>query len=734
MRRERRPLSGAGLLGLALVACGSGAQEMATPPRVLEPRPRLPLSASIVAGEVHVYEMALEAGQLLRAEVSQLGTDVVVTVVGPDGSAIIEVDDRSGELGAELVEVPAATAGPHRLHIRPKDLAPSDVGRYSLWVKQVLSPEEHAYVTGRRRAEEEAVQWISDRVVRLATAEAGNGFADMQPLKAVVGDARVVALGEATHGTREFFQLKHRMLEFLVTEMGFTVFAIEATMPQSFDVNRYVLTGEGDPAAALAGLGFWTWSTEEVLEQIEWMRHYNADPAHERKVKFYGFDMQSLPRAVRVPLDYLADVDPAAATELSATLAPLATPMTARTILSQSAAFRSRVAGAVQDMLRILDVRRLEYVARTDSETWAVARRHAEIAAQNRAMSAGDPAVRDSAMAENALWILEHEGPETKMVVWAHNGHVATFPWMMGGHLRRALGPEMVVFGFAFNQGSFRARDGSSLAGPFTYSVGPAKPGTLDAALAEADIGLGALDLRRIPSSGSVAEWWASPRETRMIGAVYSENMASGFYSGAVIPTLYDVLLFVDSTTGSRPLGGVSTPRESLSGPSHLDFEAGTPGEAPPGWFRGLAIESPYATSDASLRSFAIEIVTSAERAFEGTRSAMISRPGPGLYGEVLGVLGQRVNARPWRARRLRLRAAVRVELQDDAKAYLWVSRPGSPVEMVAVTTEARDWREYELVTGILSEDTNEVAYGLALEGLGRAWIDAVSVDVVSLP
>jgi hypothetical protein len=72
-------------------------------------------------------------------------------------------------------------------------------------------------------------------------------------------------MGEATHGSREFFQMKHRMLEFLAEKMGFTVFAIEANWPESLAVNDFVLNGEGDPAVALAGMYFWTWNTEEVL-------------------------------------------------------------------------------------------------------------------------------------------------------------------------------------------------------------------------------------------------------------------------------------------------------------------------------------------------------------------------------------------------------------------------------------------------------------------------------------
>ena len=142
-------------------------------------------------------------------------------------------------------------------------------------------------------APKEVRDWFRSQAVPLKTSLPGSGFEDMQPLKAMIGDARIVSVGEATHGTREFFQLKHRMLEFLVSEMGFTIFGIEANWPESLAVNDYVLKGKRDPAKALAGLYFWTWNTEEVLDMIRWMRHYNEDPTHERKIKFQGFDMQT---------------------------------------------------------------------------------------------------------------------------------------------------------------------------------------------------------------------------------------------------------------------------------------------------------------------------------------------------------------------------------------------------------------------------------------------------------
>ena len=153
-----------------------------------------------------------------------------------------------------------------------------------------------------------ARSWLKTNAIRLSTVEAGHGFADMQPLKKVIGDARIVSLGEATHGSREFFQLKHRMLEFLATEKGFTIFSIEANMPEAYRLNDYVLNGNGDPATLIKGMYFWTWSTEEVLDMVLWMREFNK--SGKGRIQFTGFDMQTPDVAAGIVSDFAARFDP----------------------------------------------------------------------------------------------------------------------------------------------------------------------------------------------------------------------------------------------------------------------------------------------------------------------------------------------------------------------------------------------------------------------------------------
>ena len=165
------------------------------------------------------------------------------------------------------------------------------------------------------RPTEAQVAWVRAHAVPLKTVEAGNGFEDLQKLKAAIGDARIVSLGEATHGTREIFQLKHRLTEFLASELGFTIFSIEANMPEAYRVNDYVLHGKGDPKALLSGMYFWTWNTEEVLAMIEWMRLFNA--SGKGRLQFTGFDMQTARVAIETVSRLLRKVDPAYAERAS---------------------------------------------------------------------------------------------------------------------------------------------------------------------------------------------------------------------------------------------------------------------------------------------------------------------------------------------------------------------------------------------------------------------------------
>ena len=155
----------------------------------------------------------------------------------------------------------------------------------------------------------EQLNWLQQAVHPFSSPNPAGDLSDLSPVSNIVGDAHIVGLGEGTHGTSEFFQMKHRLLEYLAQNKGFTIFAMEANMPEADRVNQYVLTGQGDPAKLLQGLYFWTWNTQEVLDMIRWIRQYNA--AGNGPILFTGFDMQYPQVAIPNVESFVAQAEPA---------------------------------------------------------------------------------------------------------------------------------------------------------------------------------------------------------------------------------------------------------------------------------------------------------------------------------------------------------------------------------------------------------------------------------------
>ncbi|EAU68712.1 succinoglycan biosynthesis [Stigmatella aurantiaca DW4/3-1] len=528
------------------------------------------LTAVTPGGVLIVGEpLKVEAGQPVRPIELREGSEspglLEGTVVDEVGAPVPGAKLRIVRPGMPFDDVALLEASPEgRFRVRSGGGAHNVVASapgFTPLMQQVAKTGEPVTMRLERAADETmsraAVAWMKETGVPLKSVEAGQGLEDLAPLKQVLKDTRVVALGEATHGTREFFQLKHRMLEFLVTELGFTVFALEENFAEALAFNEYILEGRGDPRHLLRGSA---WDTEEVLALIQWMRRYNEEPSHPKKLKFYGVDMQFSPEAVARVNAYLAQVDAAYGAQVQEPLAVLALP---RSGFSRQPEERQKEVGARLDLLaQRFEAERARYVRQSSAAEWAVARQNVRVLRQfvGKVLQEEEE-LRDRAMAENLLWILEHEGPDTRAVLWAHNGHVQRGPgeWRehaAGRHLADALGPSLYVFGMAFHQGAFLAFNMDAQPPPgrkgmVAFSVPPEPEDTLDAALAATGWPVFALDLRALPRAGPAYEWWRRSRRAHDIGFIYSDG---GYPSLAQIHALrlYDGLLFVERTTAAR--------------------------------------------------------------------------------------------------------------------------------------------------------------------------------------
>lgn len=391
------------------------------------------------------------------------------------------------------------------------------------------------------------VDWARKNAIPLKTVEARNGFTDMSGIGDIVGDARIVALGEATHGTREFFQLKHRIIEYLATQKGFAVFSIEANMPEAYRLNDFVLRGEGDPKKLLEGMYFWTWNTQEVLDLVLWMREFNR--SGKGHIEFTGFDMQNPAVAMDIVKRFVERQEPGYASEVARVYDNVSRSI--RTSGSGAVVGKGKVAADCAEIVKHLENHRTMFAEHSDLDDveWVI--QMARIVHQSMQMATGEKS-RDESMADNVKWIADRSSG-AKLVLWAHNGHITYEGYSygsMGSYLKKIFGSQIVNFGFKFNEGSFRAIGSDSRLHEFT--IGPAPDSSLDHALSSTGLPIFALDVRKLPEDGPAGAWAAKPHLSRSIGAVYGGPDAPSSQVDSPVHCMFDVFLFVNKTSAAQ--------------------------------------------------------------------------------------------------------------------------------------------------------------------------------------
>jgi erythromycin esterase len=405
--------------------------------------------------------------------------------------------------------------------------------------------------------------WAAAHAIPLRTIEPVGDANDLAPLHALVGSARVVAIGEPTHGAHEPLALRNRLVQYLVEHEGFTAVGIETGFSESRSVARYV-AGETGDAASITRDGL-TWGFGNFAENvalIAWLRTWNADPQHKRKVHFYGFDLSGAAngafpnarRSVDSALAYLARADSAAALGAHEALDKYLGRFSTYSYASLSPDDRAQLgAGLTQLATALRNAQRKLVAASTDEEyAWML---HRVIVAQqvNRMLDVSPPLspspdippdayrasqARDSGMAENVRWALDIEGAAGRLVIFAHNGHVMNSsleggiwsafrqpPSAMGKYLRAALGRDLVIIG---------GTSGVVRAGKDSVEV--------DGALSRVGVPRFMLDLRR--ADGGALQWLSERHTIRA-----NERTVQI----VTVRSAFDALYYVDRLTASRP-------------------------------------------------------------------------------------------------------------------------------------------------------------------------------------
>ncbi|SDJ72215.1 erythromycin esterase family protein [Nonomuraea jiangxiensis] len=392
-----------------------------------------------------------------------------------------------------------------------------------------------------------------------------NGVKDLDPLLERAADAEFVLIGEASHGTHDFYAWRAELTRRLIAERGFGFVGVEGDWPDCERVHRAV-TSDVDPFEAIYDFRRWPtfmWANEEVVEFCRWLRRWNAERPPAERCGFHGLDVYSLWDSLRAVRRYATANLPG---EMEAVLEALYCFEAHGHDPQQYGPATRLVPESCEDEV----VNLLSCVARTapaDEGGFGV-RQNAEVVAgaerYYRALVRGGPEswnVRDVHMADTMARLAAFHG--TKGVVWAHNSHVgdaratdmaAAGMTTLGQLARERHGRDTMLVGFASYRGSVVAAErwGGQ---HHVMRVPPARPASLESLLHEALPGRASLFL--VPPPGLRPDWYDEPLGHRAIGVVYHpERDRTANYVPTVVGRRYDALIWVDESRALHPLHG----------------------------------------------------------------------------------------------------------------------------------------------------------------------------------
>lgn len=584
-----------------IVAAMIEAAEIAPGDRVLEIGAGSGYAAAVlgrIAGSVYAVERHEELGRLARQRMQALGYDNVEVRVG-DGSvglvdeapfdailvaaggpAVPQALKEQLEIGGRLV-MPVGERGNQKLckltrsganHFQEEDLGA---------VAFVPLIGEQGWQEDGRRA---ATTHVPGAARNLSLAEMIAEAAEELPplddpafgrLFGRFANRRVVMLGEASHGTAEFYRARAAITRHLIAQHGFTIVAVEADWPDAATVDRYVRhrAGEGAVEPPFQRFPTWMWRNTEVLALIDWLREHNAGVAEmERRAGFYGLDIYNMSGSIAAVLDYLDRVDPEAAKVARERYGCL-TPWQREPATYGRAALTRGYAeceAAVIEQCRALLEKRLDY-AKEDGDSFLDAAQNARLVASAeryyRIMYYGGAEswnLRDTHMFETLEHLLEAKGADAKAVVWAHNSHIGDAratemgavrdELNIGQLARQRFGDEVALIGFGTHTGTVAAA--TDWDSPMDVKrVLPSRRDSYERQCHDSGKARFLLDLTagyHEPLRRRLAE----PRLERFIGVIYRPDTELwSHYSQSVLPDQFDAYVWFDETEAVTPLG-----------------------------------------------------------------------------------------------------------------------------------------------------------------------------------
>jgi erythromycin esterase len=288
-----------------------------------------------------------------------------------------------------------------------------------------------------------------------------------------------------------------------------------------------------------------------------------------------------------------------------------------------------------------------------------------------------------------------------------------------------------------FNQGGFKALDVNMPSkGMYNFSVEQAPTGTLEHTFAGAGLPLAIVDMNQLPKGGPIHEWFYTKRPTRHSGAGYNVNRPDDYFWSYIPAEAYDALIFLDTTTPVMSINKADYDviwmlDKKFDYPMNLDFELGNSGDIPEGWL----VWSKF-------QRLGVQFEVTDENPYQGKNSVMLYRPDSVTFGELTPNLTQTIDATPYRGKKIRMKAAVRSDVQEPGFAFfrlviepdvLQSAHDGSPPlfdSLDQFRIASSQWEILQIETEV-PEDANTINYGMYLRDYGTVWIDDVEIEII---
>ena len=404
------------------------------------------------------------------------------------------------------------------------------------------------------------------------------------------GDARVVLLGEASHGTSEFYRSRAAISKRLIERHGFNIVAVEADWPDAATIDRYVRhrpRREGEDRA-FERFPTWMWRNAEVDDFVRWLREHNSQRPYEQMAGFFGLDLYNLDASMRAVIDFLDKKDPEAAKIARRRYGCLEPWADHPATYGRMAIFEgyARCQVPVTEMMRDLMKRNFDCLS-AECDEWLDAAANARLVknaeAYYRVMYEGAAEswnLRDTHMFETLIQLLDAKGPRSKAIVWAHNSHIGNAAHTDMGKRRGELNIGQLckdrfdnrarLIGFGTHTGTVAAADDWDE--PMKIKrVRPSLEGSYERMSHDSGMARFLLDLRAEEIGRELKEAFGEERLERFIGVIYRpETERWSHYSECVLHKQFDAWVWFDETTAVTPLPGETRPGEEETYPFGL--------------------------------------------------------------------------------------------------------------------------------------------------------------------